>query len=37
MADKRLVITDMDPTSPDYGAFEAIDPKSATAFPIPCI
>ena len=35
MADKRLVITDMDPTSPDYGAFEAVDPRNATALPIP--
>ena len=35
MADKRLVITDVDPGSPDFGGFEAVDPKTATAIPIP--
>ena len=35
MADKRLVVTDVDPASPSFGGMEAVDPKSATALPIP--
>ena len=35
MADKRLVVTDVDPASPDFGGMEAVDPKTATALPIP--
>ena len=35
MADKRLVVTDVDPNSSEYGAMLAIAPGSATALAIP--
>ena len=35
MADKRLVVTDVDPNSNEFGAMLARAPGSATALPIP--
>ena len=35
MADKRLVVTDVDPNSSEFGAMLALAPGQATALPIP--